>query len=196
MKVCVITGQGSCKCKNVKGKIIVDPVDYRLAMRFVFSDHSWYTNMVILESLPVLQPNAEFAVKRVLMNPVQIKQLLLPLVGAIIADNFESAVSGHLKLANAALEPLRNDDKVALAEAVNNFYAQGNDFGAAIYSLNPKMITLEAADAMVREHNEFVVKLATLRKQQNYEEYITTTDMYNKHMMMVADLICELIKSR
>ena len=196
MSVCVITGVKKCRCVTTSAKRVINSEDYRVALRRVFSDHSWYTSSVISESLPLLQPNAEFVTKRVLENPAQIKQVLLPLTSSAIADNFEKAVAEHLKLAAATLEPARNGDTARLTEAVNKFYAQGDDFGRAIYSLNMNGITEEAANATVREHNEFVVKLVTLRKEQNYEEYIRVLDVYNTHMMMMADTIYDLLKNK
>jgi hypothetical protein len=62
MSYCKITGEYPCKCKHGASKVIVDYDDVKLALRKLFTEHAWYTVLVINESVPVKQPDAEVLV--------------------------------------------------------------------------------------------------------------------------------------
>lgn len=194
MSLCKITGQSPCRCQKLQGgKLSINFDDFKTALREAFSDHAWYTSWLITESLPVLQPNAEFVTQRLLENPNDIAALCLSLIGSKKAVAVAGVIRDHLLKAAACLAPVREGNTVATEKAVNELYAQGDKFGEALHSLGPNKLSAEAAKRMVREHNEFVVKLATLRKQQNYQEYIQTFDIYFNHMMMFSDEVANTL---
>lgn len=193
MNLCKVTGLHPCKCKHRDNKLIVDFDDYRVALRRAFTDHAVYTSCLITESVPILQPDAAFVSERLLRNPTDIRNLLQPLIGSEKGEVVERVIGDHLKLAAATLEPVRNNDSQRTARAVEAFLNQGNEFGSALSSLNPSKLPLDVAVTMVRDHNNFVVNLATLRQQKNYEDYINTYDVYFSHMMEFSDALCNAL---
>jgi hypothetical protein len=190
---CSLTGDYPCQCppsdkyRSAIGQAL--KVDLRASIRKVFSEHANYTHFLIIESLPMLQPNAEVVTNRLLRNPTDIAQRIEPLVGPDKADLIEQLFTDHLKLAASALTPLRDNLPDELDEAVEKFYAQGDILAEGLYLLNPDFLNLDKVKELIHEHNEFVVKLASLRQATQYEDYIETYDEYTKHMMMIAEVL-------
>jgi hypothetical protein len=193
MSVCKITGQSPCKCSKNKNKVVIDSNDYRLALRKLFTDHAVYTGFAIIESLPVAQPNVPFVLARLLQNAPDIANLLEPIIGGVKANVVNQVITEHLKLAAATLEPVRNGETLLAEQAVNNFLAQGNVFADAVYSLNPAKLNQTEVRNMVRQHNDFVVQLVALRKDEKYAEFIKVADEYYKHMLMFSDALWEAL---
>ena len=189
MNYCKVTGDPICKCKRTEGKVIVNFNDFKTAMRRVFTDHANYTSLLIMASVPVLQPDAGEIATRLLENPMHIRVLLEPFKGPIVGAQIEQVFTEHLKLAAAALEPARMNRKRELQSDVNALLEQGKQVGMLLSSINPLKFSPENAINEFTTHNEYVVKLVTLRSQKKYKEYIDTYDMYFNHMMELSDLI-------
>lgn len=202
---CPITGEHPCKCPNKISASDIGSalqVDLKGAVRKLFTDHINYTNLVIIQSVPVLQEDAGSFVERLLKNPIDIANLLLPIIGASLAANIKKQFTDHLVLANDALQYVRNGDSNGIRIAVDKFYSQGNLLSRAIHDLSPNKLKLDHVQKLIREHNEFVVALASMRgqlqartpkstKDQIYKNYINTFDLYFKHGLGLADAIYE-----
>jgi hypothetical protein len=192
---CPVTGDYPCKCDT---KLAVTPMgtalmtDVKAALRKLFDDHVDYTNLVIMESVPMLNPYAKDFIGRLLKNPTDIANLLVQIKGVPLAAEIKEAFTEHLKLAAATLEPVRNGNGVA-TEAVKKFKNQGNILAGALSKINPVKLPLTFSLQLVNEHNDFVVKLVTLRATKKPREFIETLDMYRKHAMMWADAIYEAL---
>jgi len=170
-------------------------VDMKSALRKVFTDHAVYTNWLIVESLPVFQPNAEFVTLRLLENPADIANLIAPVVGLDMAKPIEEQFTEHLKLAAAALAPVRDENSAETKEAVEDFYDQGDVLSAAISALNPQKLPLQTVTDLIHTHNQHVVHLATLRQKQEYGQYIRDYDEYYKQMMFISDTLYSALSS-
>jgi hypothetical protein len=195
---CPTTGEYGCSClvnpdqyQSELGNAL--KVDLKASLRKVFSEHSDYTHFLIVESLPVLQASVSAVTTRLLRNPIDIANRIEPLVGPDKAELVAQLFTDHLKLAAAALKPVREGHKKATQEAVEKLYQQGDVLAEGLYLLNPKKLDLETVTRMIHEHNEFVVELATLRQTKQYEEYIMTYDEYTKHMLMIADALYQAL---
>ena len=189
MNYCKITGDPICKCKRKENKIVVNFDDFRLAMRRIFTDHAVYTSLLIMQSVPVLQQDADEIAARLLENPSHIRFLLEPFLGVEVGIKIEEAFTQHLKLAASALEPVRLNRTRETQAAVNKLLEQGTLVGSLLGSINPLKFPENKAIEEFNTHNNFVVKLATLRSQGNYKEFISTYDIYFNHMMEMSDTI-------
>lgn len=193
---CPVTGDYPCYCKS---KLAVSPigsallVDIKSALRKLFTDHINYTNLVIITSLSRLESDNSDFVKRLLQNPIDIANLLAPIVGKQIAGDVRDGFTNHLTLANDILGHVRDGDKDSIAEAVNKFYEQGDVLSETLHNINTNKLPLETLYHMIRQHNEFVIKLAILRAEGQMEEYIQTFDTYYKHGLSLSDAICEAL---
>jgi len=191
---CPVTGDYPCQCKD---KLAVTEIgaalltDMKAVLRKLFSDHVNYTSLVVRSSVPQELPEAAADVKRLLKNPIDIANLLVNVVGAPLATEIKDAFTQHLILANSALKPVREGNTAGVQRAVAQFYEQGNTLADSLSKLNPSKLPQDYVLKLIREHNEFVVKLATLRQQRKYEEYNETFDKYYKHMLALADAVAE-----
>ena len=178
-----------CKCKMAAGKVVVNFEDFKTILKRVFTDHAVYTSLLIMQSVPTLQPDASVITERLLLNPKDIRNLLEPFLGSKIGMQLEEAFTQHLKLAAGTLEPLRLGKKREVQDAVNKLVDQGVKVGTLLGSINPSKLSTAVAIKEFETHNNFVVELATLRSQGKYIEYINLYDIYFDHMMGLSDLI-------
>lgn len=191
---CRVTGKSDCKC-NPKpnfhpiGSALM--VDMKAALRSVFTDHAVYTSWLIVEKLPDDFPSSKFVATRLLRNPKDINDLLKYVIGENNGKLLEDLFTEHLTLAAGLLDLLLTNQSVE--KAVDKFLANGDKIGSFFHSFSPEKITLKWAQQLMRDHNNFVINLATLRKNENWEEYIETYDRYFAHMMMFSDNIYELL---
>ncbi len=191
MDICSITGRRTCTCDGTTPISNYIKTDLKAVLRKLFTDHVTYTNWLITASLPVLQPDVQPLIDRLLENPADIANLLLHIIGKESADVVEKVITDHLILANDALTAVREGDEEAVSIAVDDFYTQSDKFAAALSSLNPAKLPIDFAITMVKSHNEHVVHLAVLRSQRKYGEYINSFDDYYKHMLMFSDAVYE-----
>lgn len=190
MHLCPVTGK-ECSCP-MTGRTDVGNamlMDYKSALRSVLTDHAVYTSLLIIESLPVNQPDSQFVAERLLKNPKDIRNLVEPIIGEAKGKVVEDLFTEHLTLAAGCLTYIRNGDNNEVQNYINKFFANGEQIAAALSSLNPAKLDYETAKTTMYEHNKFVVELAMLRKEQKYGEYITKYDVYYKHILMFADTL-------
>lgn len=186
---CKITGDPVCKCKRVEGKTIVNFEDFRVTMRRIFTDHAVYTSLLIIQSVPKLEPDADITAKRLLENPVHLRAVLQPFLGPAAGQQVENLFSQHLKIAASALGPARMGNQREITAKVNELLEQGKEVGKLLGSINPIKLSPATAIAEFTTHNQYVAKLATLRSQRKYQEYIDTYDDYFNHMMALSDTV-------
>jgi len=190
--LCPITGGKVCHCPGKTPTTIMGAallIDMKSALRKVFTDHAVYTSTLISESLPILQPPAEAVTERLLKNPQDIADLIEPIVGSSKANAVKEQFSQHLLLAAGAVTEVREGNEETVANAVNNFYEQGDKLARALYELNTNKLNSNTVKKLIREHNEHVVQLATLRKSQEDHEYYAHYDIYYAHMLGISDAL-------
>ena len=177
---------------------ICDPQRYLtflLALRSLFDDHTLYTSQLIIESLPIKQPDADIIAQRLLQNPSDLYNLLAPVIGSQSASSVSHVFADHLKLAAETLTPLREGRQNDLNRAVCLFMKQGNDVAQVLASINPNTLSLQDAQEMMRSHNEMVIQLAILRNQNKYQEYIQLFDHYRQHLLTLANTIFNALQA-
>lgn len=157
--------------------------------RKVFDEHAIYTSSLITASVPELLPEASFLTERLLQNPKDIANLIRPLKGNQVANQVENLFTEHLKLAAAALEPARLNNKAALENAANAFIMQGDKIANLLSKLNPNVLSLNSSKNLMKQHNNFVVRLLDLRSRGLHQQYIQAFDQYLNHISMMANTI-------
>lgn len=195
MEFCPLTGEKLCDCKD---KLAVSPLgsalmlDMKSALRKVFTDHVNYTSWLIIISLPIKQDSASQVAERLLRNPKDLSNLLLPIIGQDLASQVESGFKNHLLIAASLLDMVRNKDK-NLESSIQKFYNQGDQVAAVLVKINQTKLSYLHAKNMMRQHNEYVVSLASLQGKFAYKGYIKTYDAYYKHILMFSDMIYETL---
>lgn len=190
--LCPRTGLSVCHCpkppRTKTGGALL--ADLKVALRRVFTEHTWYTSDLIVASLPDLKADdSSIITKRILQNPIDIGNLLRSMINPDIADEVEEAFTQHLKLAAAALESVRKGDNNAIKKSVNNLIEQGNTVAEVLSDINPEFLSMERLAEEFKTHNEFVVELATLRANKQHAKYIEIFDAYRAHMDRFSDLL-------
>lgn len=194
MSRCRVTGKTDCHCPpktklSPMGSALM--VDMKAALRFVFTDHANYTSWLIVETLPKQTAAAESVGTRLMKNPRDINMGLRDIIGHENGDMLENLFREHLTLAANLLGLLLADQDVTAT--AHKFFENGNVIGEILNHLNPQKISLEHAQMMMKEHNTYVIKLAKLRKAEEYVKYVLTYDEYFAHMMKFSDAVYELL---
>lgn len=190
---CFISGDYPCNCP-IKGA--VTPlgsallVDLKAVIRKIFTDHAVYTNWLIGDSLPSPRENIQPVITRLLRNPQDISNILEPIVGKEKSNVLGQLFTDHLILAATNLQSLSTPEYKSV---IGQFLANGDQIGNALANLNPHKLSADYAQKLMREHNEFLLKLISLRRTNNITEYINTYDNYYKHILMLADTIYETL---
>ena len=197
MSFCPVTGGKECFCETKPATKIGSAllVDAKAALRKLFSDHLFYTLLVINETVPHVEPSQPEFVKRLLQNPKDLGEFLTPIVGADKAKIVDQLFTEHLELAAATLGPLNAGDKKKIDAAVKAFFDQGERLAQGLSSLRPNKLSLVFAWDLVSQHNHFVVDLAVLRSEGKTKQQIKTFDRYFHHGLKFADVIYEALTS-
>ena len=167
------------------------PGALKAALRKVFTDHANYTSELISANFPVLNgPFADAVGARLSRNPADIAVVFEDFSGPSgrsgLAPRVREAFAKHLEMAAAVLPLLRSGSPV-LDKAVAALYSNGNQVADVLGGISPGVLSPATAREAVRRHNEFVVKLAQLRKGERYREYVRTYDDYYDHILQIAD---------
>ena len=192
-QICPRTGASECHCKKQLsssnlGNALLSNV--KLTLEKLFDDHTFGTTELIDNSLPELNEGAAAATSRkILKNPGDIARALEPIIGNDSATALEEVFTKHLKLAAATLPLALVKETKKLQAAATKFIKQGDEVAAVISSINPRIIPLETAKQEMNTHNNFVVKLVTLRSQGKYREYVSLIDRYTNYAMHLANTI-------
>lgn len=162
----------------------------REMLRNVFSDHAVYTKFVVTDILENL-PNASADLSRLMKNQEDIGNVLSSYIGVEKAMNLINLLRTHVDRVGAcvnALKTLNNSDITALEIAKTALFANSDQIGDFLTSLNPDKLT--GIKPMFRQHNQYVLDIASAQKNKEYARVVTLFDEYYDHMMAISDMIC------
>jgi hypothetical protein len=190
---CSVTGNTPCHCPKKNAVTSIGSallVDFKAALRKIFTDHGVYTLWLILESLPSQTPFSDVVTKRLLQNPKDISNLLVNIIGKDAAFLVQQLFTEHLILASKTFEPAKNGDQVTLNNILDKLYSNGDKIGEALASLNPVKLPIQYAKQLMRVHNEQVVQMV-VKRLSNDISIVELYDHYYKHLLMMSDAIYE-----
>lgn len=194
---CAITGEPRCNCPSKLSTSYLGSallVDMKAALRKMFTDHAVYTSWLVQTSSctnivqgPIKETDA--VTTRLLKNPSDISTLLSPIIGKDKGSELSSLFTEHLTLAASTLSLAIQ--KKPLGTSLTKFYANGDKLGAFLGTFNTTKLSPKYAMSLMKQHNDHVIKLVTLRGEGKYQDYVTEYDEYYKHILTMSDAIYE-----
>jgi hypothetical protein len=171
----------------------VEPMSHNthMMLRKVFTDHAVYTKFVITDILENL-PNKPADLARLLKNQDDISQVFMPYIGAERALRLAQLFKTHIERAGNCLIALKNGNASELISAKSLLFENSDQIGSFLSALNPTK--LGDMSALFRQHNQYVLDIATAQVSKEYDNVVKLYDAYYEHMMMLADRIHMALK--
>lgn len=161
-------------------------IDQRTALRKLFSEHAFYTKLYI-ESYFGDLPDLKSVITRLLKNQEDIGNGMKPIVGDKVGNIVTKLLKEHILAAAGAIDALKNNGD--LNEAVKKVFANSKQVAQALNSLHMKNVSYETLLKNFNHHNQYVVDIAKLHKNQEFEKELKLFDKYYTHMLYFSDLL-------
>ena len=197
---CPVSGEAHCKClilspmiANIESKL---PKDLKSILRKLFSDHVIWTRAVIESSIPEKHPSLSSFTKRLVENQKDIGDTLKPIIGASNGTRLTALLTEHISLAGKAAATLGTSGPKSsrLKSIIAKIFENSDRVGDLLSSLNRAKLPLKMVQHMFREHNQFVLNLATLRYKKNWPKFVSVFDGYYCHMLAFSDALFLALK--
>jgi hypothetical protein len=161
--------------------------DPRSLVRKLFSDHSWYHHAFIVASVFKL-PTLSAIRTRLLQNAQDLGNglgTIFPFLQSK-SSTITQLLTNHVMAGDNCVKAIIS--KQNLDAKTQAFYSQGDQVADALsQNLN---LPQQKFRTDFHQHNEHVVKLATLLVDRKYgTDYITELDAFNNQMLQLADII-------
>lgn len=154
-------------------------------LRKLWEQHVYWTRFFIISTaadLGDLQPVTD----RLLRNPKDFAQLLTPLYGKEIADQFQQLLTTHLLIGADLVNAAKNQQGDKADEARKKWYENAEDIAQFLAGINPYWDE-EQWKQMLFSHLQMTEEEATLRLQGNYAQDIMVFDSIEEEALKMAD---------
>ena len=188
---CPVTGEEECKCKYEM--ITPLPSTLKDTLRKLFSDHAVWTYLYIITEV-LKTPNLSSVTERLLQNQKDIGMAVASIYGQTVGHELTRLLTDHILLASAVVKMAINVHNRAASQTdlnhkLDQLFVNSGETSRAIASLNPSELPYDVVVTHFDEHNQYVVNLATMYINGQYQEAIKEYDCYYNHMLVLSDLI-------
>lgn len=166
-------------------------VEFRSIMRLLWQEHVSWSRMVMV-SLAYDLPDADAVIGRLLQNPVEMGNMLRPLYGDYIANQYTGLITEHLELAAELIKAVLAGDQEGAAAIEKSWYANGDQIIEFLTSINP-YLSKEEFKEMFDTHLELTKKEALAVINQDFDQDIVTFDNIAMEAIDMADMISDAV---
>lgn len=184
----VLTARSSVTTVEAQSK--PDRQAFHDGMRKLWEDHITWTRSVIVSTfadLPDLAPTTQ----RLLQNQDDIGDAIKPFYGDEAGDLLSALLREHILIAAEILQAAKIGDTAALEDAIERWYANGDDIAVFLNTANPKNWPLEEMKAMMREHLDLTLEEAVAYLNGDYEASIAAYEEVHLQALGMADMLSE-----
>lgn len=162
-------------------------------IRQLWVQHVYWTRFFIISTAADLK-DLEPVTKRLLENPKDFAELLAPIYGVQVADQFEELFTEHLLIAADLVNAAKNGEVDKANTAREKWYENADEIAEFLSSVNRCWDKTKWKN-MLYSHLEMTEKEATLRLQGNYTADIDMFDQIENEALTMADyMFCGIIK--
>ncbi|CAG9609050.1 acetylglutamate kinase [Pseudoneobacillus rhizosphaerae] len=155
------------------------------AMRLAWEQHVYWTRMII-NSIAFNLPDLDAVTARLLRNATDMRNILAPFYGYIIADTFGKLIRAHLVIAAELVTAAKAGNQKAVADTEKRWYANGAEISKFLSRINPFISEKEFRD-MFFEHLALTKHEAVLILQKDFKASIDVFDKIEAEALEMAD---------
>lgn len=151
--------------------------------------HSEWTRMAF-SSIIFKTPDEKEVINRLLKNPMDFAMFLRTFYGDKVGFRFRELLTEHLQLAADLVRATMAGD-TARAEAIDKrLYENADEISYLLASINPCWHYVDWRKMFYR-HLDLAKLMASQMINGNYRESIDTYDIFEKEVMIMADMMAE-----
>jgi hypothetical protein len=163
-------------------------VSFTRAMDKLWEDHITWTRMVIVDFAAGL-PDLKTAETRLLRNQTDIGNAVKPYYGAAAGAKLTSLLRTHILEAVPVLAAAKAGNKPALAEALDNWYANAHQIAVFLAKANPQSWPLGMMTAMMKRHLALTTAEAAARLQGRWAADVAAYDAVHAEILQMAGML-------
>jgi hypothetical protein len=174
---CPVTGEKVCRC------------GLKAALRLLFSDHAFYTRLVI-ENLLSNLPEIDVLIQRLMKNQEDIGDALASYTSKDIGARLTVLLKEHINCAATVLKNLKIQSP-ELPKSIDKALENSKKVAEYISSLDPNIFNYDKFKKEFDQHNQHVVDMGKLYYEKKWQAGVDLYDKYYRHMMMFSDMISD-----
>ena len=164
-------------------------VDLQKAMRKLWTDHTVWTRLYILESLND-SPAASAAATRLLKNQEDIGNAIKPLYGDAAGTQLTALLKEHILIAVAIINDVKAGNATAQAADEANWTRNADDISAFLAGANPNWPLPAVKDLMYMHLSTTKAELVA-RYTENYPADVQAWDAVYTHILTMSDALSD-----
>ncbi|MCC6816796.1 MAG: hypothetical protein IT267_10325 [Saprospiraceae bacterium] len=160
------------------------------AMHKLWADHMQYTYATVdayFNNSTALQAS----LTRLLKNQEDIGKAIVPYYGQAAGDQLTILLKGHINGAVPVLEAAKNNDQVALTQAIANWRVNATEIADFLSTANPKNWEQSHTRMHMDEHLNKTIAYSVDLLQKNYQQAVVDYDAAFSDMMHFAYTLSE-----
>ncbi len=169
--------------------MVNDMEDLVNLFRMLWEQHVHWTSAAVTGIIHEL-PETELIVQRLLRNPVDFANALLPLYGEEIAQTFADLLTEHLTIAAELVQAAKAGNNDAMMEADQRWRQNAEQIAELLGNINPNW-SEEDWSAMMNEHLDLLSASVADMIAKNYTESINGHDEIEMQALEMADMMAE-----
>ena len=158
-------------------------------IRLLWEQHITWTRLTII-SMVFNLPDVELVTQRLLRNPVDFGDALVPFYGAQAAARFSALLRDHLVIAADLVNAAKAGDNNAAAETERIWYENARDIAVFLAGINPYWSRQEWEE-MLFEHLALVKNEAVYMLTGDFQKGIDLYEDMERNAMRMADVMTD-----
>jgi spore germination protein YaaH len=172
--------------EGMLGNGLMDLENY---FRMLWEQHVTWTSNVV-EAIIFDLPTLELATQRLLRNPQDFANALMPFYGEEAAREFADLLTEHLTIAAELVKAAKAGDTNTYNDANTRWHQNANQIAALLGSLNPYW-SEEDWSAMMEDHLNLLSTRTNNLLEQNYAQATAGYDDIELQALEMADMMAE-----
>lgn len=163
-------------------------VTFQNAMRALWEEHITWTRLFVVDFVAAA-PELEATKARLLRNQTDIGAAVAPYYGEQGGQALAKLLTDHIVLAAGVLAAAKAGDRAELAAAKDQWYANGNDIAAFLYTANPAHWPLADMRTMMKDHLDNTLAEAVAHLTGEWADDIAAYDRVHRQILTMADML-------
>lgn len=164
----------------------------RDTLRMLWEAHIFWTRLAILSIIFDL-PDADVVTSKLLSNPGDFANLLVPYIGENNAAMFDKLLTSHLVIASQLVKAAKSGDTAVAANYEKQWYANADEIARFLSSVNPKWSESRWKN-MLYQHLADTKSEAVDMLQKKYQASINDFDRIEPTALEMAEYMYQGLK--